>query len=49
MIKKTIPIGPLVINEHTGNSVKPVDIQQMIEHGLSFWAELDRKAQRIKI
>lgn len=47
-MKRSIPIGPLVIDKHAGDSVKPVDIQQMIEQGLSFWAELDRKAQRIK-
>lgn len=50
MIKKAIPIiCPLVTDEHAGNFVKPVAIQQMIEQGLSSWAELDRKAQRIKI
>ena len=47
-MKKSIPIGPLVIDGRISNPVKPVDIQQMIEQGLSFWAELDRKAQRIK-
>lgn len=49
MIKKFIPIGPigpLAIDGHVSNPVKPVDIQQMIEHGLDFFAELDRKATK---
>ena len=50
MIKKFIPIGPigpLAIDGHVSNSIKPVDIQQMIEQGLDFWAELDRKATKL--
>lgn len=47
MIKKFIPIGPLAIDGHVSNPVKPVDIQQMIEQGLDFWAEIDRKATKL--
>lgn len=45
-MKKFIPIGPLAIDGHVSNPVKPVDIQQMIEHVLDFFAELDRKATK---
>lgn len=46
-IKKIIPIGPLAIDGRVSNPVKPVDIQQMIEKGLNYWAELDRKATKL--
>lgn len=46
-MKKFIPIGPLAIDGHVSNPVKPVDIQQMIEHVLDFFAELDRKATKL--
>ena len=50
MIKKFIPIGPigpLAIDGHVSNPVKPVDIQQMIEQTLDFWEEHDRNMTRL--
>lgn len=47
-MKKSIPIAPLALDGRVSKPVIPIDVQQMIEQGLSFWAELDRKAQRIK-
>lgn len=47
MIKKVIHIGPLAVDEHSSNSVKPVDIQQMIEQTLDFWEEHDRNMTRL--
>lgn len=48
--KKSIPIAPLALDGRVSNPVNPVDFRQMMEQGLSlsFWEELDRKAQRIK-
>lgn len=49
MIKKEIHIGPLAVDEHSSNSVNPVDIQQMIEQALDFWNELDRNMARLNL
>lgn len=47
MIKKTIPISHLAVDEHSSKSVNPVDIQQMLEQTLDFWKEHDRNMTRL--